>query len=106
MYEKRSFKLFTFSRIIGKYRLINDRIEVASPFSLVISSPVEIILRALAENLVRRGEVAFGEDTAFLEAVNVHFTSEISEDIVVKMLSHVTIYSTLRADDGRKKDLL
>lgn len=102
-YEKRSFKLFTFSRIIGKYRLINDRIEVNPPFSLVISSPVEVILRSLAENLVRRGEITFAEDTAFLEAVNVHFTPEISEDIVVKMLSPVTIYSTLTAGDGRKK---
>ena len=102
-YEKRSFKLFTFSRILGRYRLIDDKIEIISPFRLVVSSPVEEILRSLAENLVRKSEINFGSDSAFLEAVNVHFAPEISEDIVIRMLSPVTTYSTLTAGDGKKK---
>lgn len=102
-YEKRSFKLFTFSRILGRYRLIDDKIEIISPFRLVVSSPVEEILRSLAENLVRKSEINFGSDSAFLEAVNVHFAPEISENTVIRMLSPVTTYSTLTAGDGKKK---
>jgi CRISPR-associated endoribonuclease Cas6 len=102
-FEKRSFKLFTFSRILGKTRIRDGYIEVFSPFKLVVSSPKEDILCSLAENLVRMGEVHFGEENAYLEAVNVHFAPLIDRSITIKMLSPVTIYSTLSKADGSKK---
>ncbi len=102
-YEKRRFKLFTFSRVLGRFRLVEEGLMVKPPFRIVVSSPLDDILRSLAENMVREGEFAIAENRVFLEAVNVHFTPPIGEEISIRMLSPVTVYSTLMGMDGGKK---
>jgi len=102
-FEKRRFKLFTFSRLIGKIRIKEDTFEITPPFKLVVSSPHEEILRSLAENLVKPSETKIGHNTVYIESINVHFIPQISEEAKIKMLSPVTIYSTLKKADGGKK---
>jgi CRISPR-associated endoribonuclease Cas6 len=102
-YEKRRFKLFTFSRLMGKMRIKDNTFEITPPFKLIVSSPYEEILRNLAENLIKPSETKIGHNTVYIESINVHFMPRISEEVKIKMLSPVTIYSTFKEADGRKK---
>ena len=102
LFKKRKFKLFTFSRILGRVKARRDGFEIASPFSIVISSPYNEILRSLAENLIRSSEVYFGKQNIFVESVKVEFSPKFEGPAHIKMLSPVTVYSTLKAPKGKK----
>lgn len=102
-HENRRFKLFTFSRVLGKVRIRDDIFEIVPPFKLVVSSPYDKILQSLAENLVRPSEAQIGCNKVYIESINVHFAPQISEEVKIRMLSPVTVYSTLEKSDGRKK---
>ncbi|MGC8935388.1 MAG: CRISPR-associated endoribonuclease Cas6 [Thermoproteota archaeon] len=102
-YEKRHFKLFTFSRLFGKYKIIGDRIYFEQEVSFFISSPVDQVVKEIAETLLKRGFLALGQNK--LEVTNIYFpkTPELKNRIKIKMLSPVTVYSTLLTPDGKKK---
>ncbi len=103
IYKKRHFKLFTFSRIIGKVKVGEGFFEITPPFKLIISSPYDKLLQSLAENLIRISEIYIGDNPVYIESINVHFTPPISDRVKIKMLSPVTVYSTLKKPDGKKK---
>lgn len=100
---KRVFRFFTFSRIFGKAKLENNRIKFSSPFKLVISSYFNEFLQSLAENLIKMEEVKIGNNILRLESIHVNFTPKIENEAKIKMLSPVTVYSTLTTPDRRKK---
>lgn len=102
-FEKRHFKLFTFSRLMGKARVNKGQISFSSPFKLVISSPLKDLLQSLAENLLKSQEVRLGDNKLFLESISVNFAPKMGEAVSIKMLSPVTVYSTLITPEGRKK---
>ncbi|RLB06278.1 MAG: CRISPR-associated endoribonuclease Cas6 [Deltaproteobacteria bacterium] len=105
LYGKRRFKLFTFSNLMGKYRIHKKEgvIEFFPPFKLVVSSPVERFIQELAEILIRRSEVDLIGQKVLIEGIEVHFTPSIDGDLLIKMLSPMTMSSTLRTPDGRSK---
>jgi len=100
---KRRFKLFTFSRLLGKIKVKNEAFEVGSPFYLIVSSPYNEILQSLAENLLKKPEVEIAGQRLFIESISVEFTPELNGETEIKMLSPVTVYSTLLTGNGRKK---
>ena len=53
VFKGRQFKLFTFSRLHGKFILKGRKIVFLSPISLTVASPVEKFLRELAEGMLR-----------------------------------------------------
>lgn len=103
LWEKRGFKLFTFSRIAGGYEKRPGGFAFIPPFSLVISSPKIEILEGLAEHLFKAGQVRLGNSLVYIESVNVHTRPEFQEQALIKMLSPVTTYSTLQTRDGKPK---
>lgn len=103
VYGKRSFKLFTFSRLLGKAKIESNYLKIVPPVKVLISSPCVDILYTLAENLLKRQEVKLGDNRLYLESISVRYMPEIKETIYIKMLSPVTIYSTLYTSDGKKK---
>lgn len=102
-FEKRKYTLFTFSRLMGKRKVAKEQIEFRSPLKLIISSPLDPLLQSLAEHLIRKKSLKIGENTLFLESIAVGFKPTLERETVIKMLSPVTIYSTLESADGRKK---
>jgi len=102
-FEKRHFKLFTFSRLMGKARVNKGQISFSPPFKLVISSPLKDLLQSLAENLLKSQEVRLGDNKLFLESISVNFAPKMKEAVSIRMLSPVTVYSTLITPEGRKK---
>lgn len=104
VYEKRSFKLFTYSRLIGKLEKSgkSQGLIFKSPVKLIISSPVEWILQNIANALIQKGEIQLGSQFLNLDHISVHNSLTFSEKIKIKMLSPMTAYSTLNKPDGGK----
>lgn len=103
-YGKRKFKLFTFSRLLGQVKKEKDSFKFFPPVKLVVSSIYFPMIESLATNFVKREELLLGNNVLQLRSIEVEkeFKSEENE-ITIKMLSPVTVYSTLSTPEGRKK---
>ncbi len=102
-YEKRVFKLFTFSRLLGRLRPEGGLFRVQSPVRVVVSSPYNELLQSLAENLMKGPEVTLAGQALQVESISVEFAPALEGSVEIKMLSPVTVYSTLQSPDGKKK---
>jgi len=103
--EKRRFRLFTFSRILGEYQINKDKEKIvfSSPFRFVVSSVMKEFIEEIAEELMRRESVEILSQRVSLSSIEVSDLSIDRDRLGIKMLSPVTIYSTLSRADGRKK---
>mgnify|MGYP001773180112 CR=1 FL=1 len=102
--EKRRFRLFTFSRIFGEYQIKSEgKITFVSPFKLIVSSPMKEFIEEIAEELMRRESVEILTQGVSLNSVEVSDLSIDRDRLRIKMLSPITIYSTLSRGDGKKK---
>lgn len=94
------FKLFTFSRLEGCFKMRQDRkIEFASPVRLIVASPIERFLQELSEGMMRRWAFDLLNNKIYLESISVRSPiniDDLSEDINIKMLSPVMAYQTER----------
>lgn len=102
---KRRFKLFTFSRILGAYKanMNEGKIAFASPFKLIVSSVIREFIDEVAYELMRSETVRICSQKVSLNSVEVSDFLISQDRLKIKMLSPVTIYSTLSKADGRKK---
>jgi CRISPR-associated endoribonuclease Cas6 len=103
LYGKRTFKLFTFSRIFGNYEIKQDKIYFNNGINIYISSPIERFIKELANTFLKKGFLFLGKNK--LKIINLSFPQEpeISSKIKIKMFSPVTVYSTLISPNGNKK---
>ncbi|MBC7334604.1 MAG: CRISPR-associated endoribonuclease Cas6 [Actinobacteria bacterium] len=104
----RSFKLFSFSRINGNVDVVEVRGErflfVKHNFSFILSSPFEEFIESFAMNLAKNNKKMYlGENEVSIYSVDVFFEPKFSESINIKMLSPITVYSTLTDSLGNKK---
>jgi CRISPR-associated endoribonuclease Cas6 len=60
LYGKRSFKLFTFSRLLGIYRRAGGRILFEDEDELLISSPVKRFVKDLANFMLKNAFLTIG----------------------------------------------
>ncbi|NOX36862.1 MAG: CRISPR-associated endoribonuclease Cas6 [Calditrichaeota bacterium] len=107
LHGKRSFKLFTFSRLLGRKAAPRETspekgIWLHPPFQWYISSPVEWIMQEMAEYFLRKGTLQLGQTQLTLIGIEVLSPPEIHPPVKIKMLSPMTIYSTFRKPDGKK----
>ncbi|MGI5875572.1 MAG: CRISPR-associated endoribonuclease Cas6 [Dethiobacteria bacterium] len=105
MFEKRSFKLFTFSRLMGKETYFNKEkgwLKLIPPLSLIICSPVPFILQELGTGLLRRGQARIGPTQLEIDRIDVAEIHISKDKVQVHMLSPLTVYSTLPSSEGRR----
>ncbi len=102
-YYKRTFKLFTFSRLVGRFELYNKNMIFKGPVHLKISSPYTKFLESLAEYLVKAKYILLNRQKCLLNAVEVEMERHFETPALIKMLSPVTVYSTLKNGEGKKK---
>jgi len=102
---KRNFKLFTFSRLLGDYEInkTDGSIKFLPPFRLAVNSVLNEFIQELAEELLRRKTVRIASQRISLSSAEVADSAIDRDKVKIKMLSPVTIYSTLSHPDGRKK---
>jgi len=103
--EKRIFKLFTFSRIFGKYKILQQekKIEFKTPVSFYLSTIYPVIAEEFTEKIIKTDNMRFGRDKIILSSVEVFMKKINREKFTIKMLSPVVVYSTLSKGDGSRK---
>ena len=104
-YEKRDFRLFTFSRIFGKYRIIRSEktLEFKTPVSFYLSTVYPVIAEEFTESIIKADDMKIGKNKIFLSSVEV-FMKKINKDKMrIRALSPIVVYSTLKKGDGGKK---
>lgn len=105
-YQNRQFRLFTFSRILGglSYDSYKKAFLISSNFSLIISSPKIEILENMANFIVKSHSLVLYGNEINLESIDVHMQKgKLPNTCKIRMLSPVTIYSTLTNTEGRNK---
>lgn len=101
----RVFRLFTFSRILGNYKIKENKLYFKSPFKIIISSIHNEMLNDFVSNIIKKEFLIFGENKVTIDSISVKFKPDFSDDkpVKIKMLSPVTVYSTLLTKNGGKK---
>lgn len=105
-YEKRNFKLYTFSRIIGRAQAdkLNKKFNFKKSCALFFASmDDQFVYYAFSKLLDENGEIKWLDNIVRIQSIEVLNTKEIGENIVVKTVSPITTYSTLFMHDGQKK---
>jgi len=107
-YEKRNFKLFTFSKVYGKYfnerdKKFKDELVFDSEIHFYIASPITKILQYIASSMVKRESFKLGKNKLYLKSIEVYNIQSFDGDVTIKMLSPMTIRSTLYKKDGSRK---
>jgi CRISPR-associated endoribonuclease Cas6 len=103
---KRRFKLFTFSRILERGKLIKTGKEAKLIFdrkiSFYFSSPVETITADLGEMSFKRMEFTLCGQKIYLSQLEVMTPPRVEERLLIKALSPLTVYSTFKREDNEK----
>lgn len=103
--EKRKFKFFTFSRLLGKFRINSkeEKISFIGPVSFYLSSPKDQIIQQFADTLLRFPEVTFSRNQLIISNIEAFPKPSLQDDVTIRMLSPLTVYSTLFSANGKKK---
>ena len=96
-FEKRSYRMFTFSWLQGKYEIVNKQIIFRNQVFFEVRSPENLLILKMMKNFHDNG-VCFGEK--HYRNVEVLVSDEMVEEnnIRIKMLTPICVYST--AEDG------
>jgi len=103
---KRRFKLFTFSRLFSqgrKYDPEKKTIIFPGPVRLKVGSVDVDLLESLVVHLIRRREVRLNGRLCHFTSVEVEMPVEATGPVVVRALSPIVVYSTLKNGAGGKK---
>ncbi|MGC8777994.1 MAG: CRISPR-associated endoribonuclease Cas6 [Candidatus Caldatribacteriaceae bacterium] len=104
-YEKRRFKLFTFSRLLERGRLVerNGRRMLCFPgkISLFFATPRGEILENLLREAFMRKPITVLEQNVFLSEVRIIPEPQWSAPLTVRFLSPVTVYQTIEENGKR-----
>ncbi|GIX47779.1 MAG: CRISPR-associated endoribonuclease [Candidatus Tectimicrobiota bacterium] len=100
---KRRLKLFTFSRLQGRFRLLGERMAFQGPVRMVVASPLEPFLRSLLEHLLTVRRLRLGTQEVRLLDVVVEPLPAYTSPVQVEALSPITVYRTLYTAEGKRK---
>ena len=98
--------MFTFSRLEGRCVLNRGKKQFVfeSDITLYISSPIEKFVQDLATTIVKKGFIVLGQN--MLKVADLAFPAKPALkdcELRIRMLSPLTVYSTLMTLDGKKK---
>lgn len=104
MAEKRSYKMFSFSLLQGKHQMDKEKKTIAfeGEIKLTVTSPSDEFCQSLANILLRRGNMYLGSNVLSIDRINARKVLVDKEEVTVRTLSPVVLYSTLLRPDGRK----
>jgi len=104
VYGKRRFKLFTFSKIIGKLITKNRKrgLVIFEPeITLYFASPLMDIVSSAVKTFIRKDDLFLGKNKLYLESVEA-LTPQVDEEITVRCLSPITVYRTPLNGEARR----
>ena len=100
-FEGKSFKLFTFSELSGKYRTEGKSITYLGEAVLTVSSCEAHFIGLLMQYFLPSKEVRLGNNTVTVASAELLSESISSEAVAIRTTSPITVYVT--EEDGRTK---
>lgn len=105
--DGRPFRLFTFSRLMGRYEISPDHRWIAFPAgcTLVVSSPIDDLIAAITHQLLIQSTMQIGEvavDVTALEGQTFDAIDPHSVLYAVETLSPITVHSLCNRPNGRR----
>lgn len=103
-HHARSFKMFSFSRLLGEYQLDkkNGKIFFNGPVDLWIASPVEGFFNALSQTFLIGKTIRLGSNNLMLTSLEGGAVDLNTDNPIVETLSPIVVYSTFLRPDSRK----
>lgn len=98
----RAFKLFTFSRLLGRFIRKGDVIEFDREIKLYLSSPIIKLIEQVSRGLLG-GMIRLETNKVHVESIEFVKEPQMTSPMLVRTLSPVTTYSTLYSANGSKK---
>ncbi len=103
-YEKRKFKLFTFSRIEGEFKILVDskgqkKISITPPFKFTVASPLDEFIFDISKNVLKKEYCHFNGQKFILNSLNIDNPPVFKNKARIKFISPVVMYSTLKEGD-------
>lgn len=94
-YEKRKYKMFTFSRLQGNFVIdkVRKKIIYQSPVQLLVSSCYDDFFIDLSLSLLKR-DIKIADQEAYISRMDI-IVEEPKKNQEIRMLSPVVVYSTL-----------
>ncbi len=102
-FGKRRFRFFTFSRILGRFKIDREKIIYPGDCTLWIASPINKILESFASSLAHKGYVELGNNMCQVKSIEVPFRKKYKTGLMIHTLSPITVYSTLFTKNNKKK---
>jgi CRISPR-associated endoribonuclease Cas6 len=130
-YQKRKFKLFTFSRILNKGEVVRGAVLSNLKFALRIpeslkfyvhrknageeallfrngisfyfSSAKQFIAKGMAEGTILKQQFELLGQKLYVQQIEVMKEPEFPPSLLIKTLSPITVYSTFTNESGKKK---
>ncbi|MFD2671136.1 CRISPR-associated endoribonuclease Cas6 [Marinicrinis sediminis] len=101
---KRNFKLFTFSRLTGQYRIDKKHKQIVfeDSFSWQISSIVPAFIQEFGRSLLTADSLHFHGQEVFVDEVRYEDIGESTSPARIRMISPVTVHSTFESASGKK----
>lgn len=103
-YEKRQFRLFSFSRLLGDYVIQpkKETITFTGPVELVVLTPLKPVSEGIINSLVMGQEFRIGSQSLTGTAVQIDYPQVSEREVQVRTLSPIVSYSTMVRPDGSK----
>jgi CRISPR-associated endoribonuclease Cas6 len=98
----RNFKLFSFSRILGKGKKEDQRFNFGRNIEFIVSSPLDDFCKSIANFMLQRDDLYLGQNNIKTDQIQIFNNTVDKDEIVVDTLSPIVTYSTLLRQDGRK----
>lgn len=101
---KRSLKLFTFSRLLGRFDIRREKGEILFPqgATLIVSSPIAVFCESLTTGILREGTLRLGGEDVEVNSIEGRELLVESNESILRVLSPIVTYSTMFRPDGRK----
>lgn len=96
--------MFCFSQLIGKYKILKETKEIVfnDKIDLYITSPMIEFLTQLSNSLILNDYVVLSNEKLIVKSVEIKSKSVIGNKAKVRVLSPITVYSTLYRAEGGK----
>lgn len=105
-YEKRTFKLFSYSSFLEKPDYNKSKKEFIFPnkVSFLITSPVDWVIKQIAQNIIISETIRIGKNNLIVSGLELIPPERIDTNrLRINALSPIEVHSTLFKEDGRKK---
>lgn len=94
--DNKVFRLFTFSRIMGSFKIIEDegkkRIIFKDPVKLIISSPLEMFMVSMIRGILKKDMLDFCGNQVWLKKIDLKQKKSFSTICKIKMLTPIVVY--------------